>query len=68
MSPNDLIVDLVKLSRPAQRALSGARIMTFADLANWRRQDVAALHGIGPTALAVLDPALAARGLDWRTL
>lgn len=68
MSPDDLIVDYVKLSRPAQRALAGARIMTFVDLANWRRQDVAALHGIGPTALVVLNPALAARGLDWRTL
>lgn len=68
MSPNDLIVDHVKLSRPAQRALAGARIMTFADLANWCRQDVAALHGIGPTAFLVLDPALAVRGLVWRTL
>ena len=63
---DDRIAETVKLSRPAQRALAEAGIVTFADLAGWLRKDVAALHGIGPKSFVELDPAMAARGLDYR--
>lgn len=63
----DVIVATVKLSRPAQRALAGAHIVTFADLSGWKRDDVAALHGIGPSSFIALDPALNARGLTYKT-
>ena len=65
--PSDRIAACLKLSKPAQRALAGAGIDTFVDLAAWREQDVAALHGIGPQACGVLVPALAERGLQFRT-
>ncbi|SMQ72989.1 RNA polymerase, alpha chain C terminal domain [Devosia lucknowensis] len=66
MSPDDPIADTLKLSRPAHRALLHAGIVTFADLAQWSRPDVAALHGIGPKSFVELDPALAERGLGYR--
>jgi predicted flap endonuclease-1-like 5' DNA nuclease len=59
----DHIADILKLSRPAQRALAAAGIVSFADLSKWTRKDVAALHGIGPKSLVELDPAMAVRGL-----
>lgn len=67
MSPDDAIVGNVKLSKPAQRALANAGIVRFADLARWTERDVAALHGIGPTAFPELRAGLAARGLSLRT-
>ncbi|MCP8884520.1 hypothetical protein NIM87_13460 [Devosia sp. XJ19-1] len=63
----DRIADSVKLSRPAQRALAAAGIITFADLALWVRQDVADLHGIGPKSFVELEPAMSARGLSFKS-
>lgn len=63
----DRLVDTVKLSRPAHRALAGAGLVTFADLTTWTRKDVADLHGIGPKSFVELDPAMVERGLDYRT-
>jgi hypothetical protein len=65
---DDRIVEVVKLSRPAQRALAAAGIETFADLTTWAKADVAGLHGIGLTSFTELDPAMAAHGLDYRAL
>ena len=65
MSPGDRIADTLKLSRPAQRALANAGIVTFSDLATWTRGAVADLHGIGPKSFVELDPALAERGLTY---
>ena len=66
MSPQDTLAGMVKLSRPAHRALAQAGIVTFADLATWTQEDVAALHGIGPGSFPELTAALAARGLAFR--
>lgn len=66
MSLNDLLVDNVKLGRPAHWALANAGIVTIADLAQWTQRDVAALHGIGPKAFPALTAALAERGLAFR--
>ena len=51
---------------PAKRALLGAGIETLDDLTQWTRADVAALHGIGKTALALLDDALNSAGITFR--
>jgi len=65
-APTDRIAETVKLSRPSQRALAGAGISTFADLADWTRAAIAALHGIGPKTFTELDPAMAERGLTYK--
>jgi hypothetical protein len=51
------------LAAPARRALAGARLETLEDVARFPRAELAALHGMGPKALRVLDEALAAAGL-----
>lgn len=51
-----------KLGKPAERALAAAGIQHLADLTNWTERDVAALHGVGPTAIVKLRTALAERG------
>ncbi len=66
-APSDIIADCLKLSRPAHSALAHAGIVTFADLAQWTRKAVADLHGIGPKSFVELDPAMAARGLEYKT-
>jgi hypothetical protein len=58
---------LTRLSRPAQRALINSRIYSEKDLARWTLRDVAALHGLGPSSLPILEKALAAAGLKFRT-
>jgi predicted flap endonuclease-1-like 5' DNA nuclease len=47
------------VSGPALRALDRAGIRSVADLARWSEAELAALHGMGPKALAVLRDALA---------
>lgn len=55
------------ISGPALRALAGAGVRSIADLGHWSEADLAALHGMGPKALAVLREALAASGGRFRT-
>ncbi|MFQ6392503.1 hypothetical protein ACLMAJ_03525 [Nocardia sp. KC 131] len=50
-----------KLGKPAERALANAGIQCLSDLTTWAERDLAALHGVGPTAVAKLRAALAAR-------
>jgi len=56
---------LPKLAAPAQRALAAAGLARLEDVATWRRDDIAALHGIGKGALERLDAALAEAGLGY---
>ena len=58
--------DLPKLARPAQRALANAGVTCLEDLAERTEIEVAALHGMGPGALATLRDALAAMGLAFK--
>lgn len=58
--------DFDRLSKPAKRALVNAGIFDAKALSKWTRVDVAALHGIGPSAFPVLEAALAARKLRFR--
>jgi Helix-hairpin-helix domain len=54
------------VSGPALRALSAAGVRSVADLAHWSEADLAALHGMGPKALAVLRAALETSGRSFR--
>lgn len=54
------------LAKPAQRALVNADINSLAELANRPLHEVAALHGMGPNALARLHQALESAGLSFR--
>lgn len=58
--------DLPRLAAPARRALTGAKIENLSQLSKMTEADVAALHGMGPNALATLRAALAASGLGFR--
>ena len=57
---------LPRTSRPAQNTLEHSGVTTLEELGEWRRADVAALHGMGPKALGILDEALREAGLDWK--
>jgi uncharacterized protein YdhG (YjbR/CyaY superfamily) len=50
---------------PARRALLSARITTLAQLAKKKRVDIAALHGMGPKALTILDRETKSSGKLW---
>lgn len=53
-------------SNPASRSLEAASVTTLEELSEWRRADVAELHGMGPKALGMLDEALTDADLDWK--
>lgn len=55
-----------KLSKPAKRALIHAGIFTPKDLARHTRAEIAALHGIGPSAFPILEAAAQSAGLRWK--
>jgi hypothetical protein len=55
--------ELPKIGAPATRALNGAGYTTLGQLANAPRKELAALHGMGPKALRILEVALAEHGL-----
>jgi len=56
---------LPALGAPATRALTAAGLTTLEAVAGVPRPELAALHGVGPIALAKLDEALAGAGLHW---
>ena len=51
------------LSRPALRAFAAAGYTRLEDFTRVSESDLLKLHGVGPKAIRVLRPALAARGL-----
>ena len=58
--------DLPKISQPARAALAAAGIDDLNGVAAHSRQELLALHGFGPKAIRLLEPALAAKGLAFR--
>lgn len=54
------------LARPALRALHAAGIMNLRQLSKATEQDVAALHGMGPKALALLSAGMKANKLRFK--
>ena len=55
--------ELPRIGAPATRALQLAGYTRLDQLAGVPRASLAALHGVGPRALRILDEALAAHGL-----
>jgi predicted Fe-Mo cluster-binding NifX family protein len=62
---NNSASDLPKLAAPARRALAGAGLANLAQVAGQREADVAALHGMGPNAMAALRAAMKVKGLGF---
>ncbi|KAB2860713.1 MULTISPECIES: hypothetical protein [Exiguobacterium] len=54
---------LPKCSAPAERALRAAYIDTIEQLATYTKREIAALHGVGPSVLRILETALHEQGL-----
>jgi len=54
---------LPRISAPAARALAGVGITSLRQLDGYSRKELAALHGMGPKALRVLEDALAQHDL-----
>jgi uncharacterized protein YdhG (YjbR/CyaY superfamily) len=64
----DLLNDdaLPAIGSPATRALAAAGITTLEQVRQHRAEDLLALHGVGPKAIAILRSALAVRGETFR--
>lgn len=50
------------IGAPATRALTGAGYRSFRELAGIPRTELAALHGVGPKALRIIQEALESHG------
>ncbi|AIQ52375.1 DNA-binding protein [Paenibacillus sp. FSL R7-0331] len=55
----------LKLSQPALRALENAGYDRLEQLTQVKKSELAKLHGMGPSGIAMLKEALDARGLDF---
>jgi len=55
--------ELPRIGAPATRALHGAGYTGLGQLDGVPRAELAALHGMGPKALRILEEALAEHGL-----
>lgn len=56
-----------KIGAPATRALEHAGVQGLQELADWSEQDLLALHGMGPRAVAILRERLADEGLTFKS-
>jgi hypothetical protein len=54
-----------ELSSPALRALLGAGYTQLVQLTKVSEPEIAALHGMGPKGIRILNAALAERGLSF---
>lgn len=54
------------IGKTAARELSLHGITSLAQVADHTKQELLAIHGVGPKAIAILGEALAARGLAYR--
>ena len=55
------------LGAPARRALEREGITTVEQLAQYSKDDILELHGMGPSTLPKLRSALKAKGLTFRS-
>ena len=55
------------VAKPARRALIAAGYTSLDQLAKAREKEIAALHGMGPKALAILKAALEGKGESFLT-
>jgi len=61
-----LRADFAKLAKPAQRALTNAGILSTRERARRTSDEIAGLHGIGPSAMPVERAALKKLGLRFK--
>lgn len=54
------------LSAPARRALQNEGISSLKQLARYAKNEILALHGIGPSAIPKIEAALTEAGLRFR--
>ena len=54
------------ISAPARRALSTKNINSLTDLASHKKAEIAALHGMGPSGIKILENALQQEGLSFK--
>lgn len=71
-APSDVIAGPPKanppgISNPAKRALQNIGITKISELTKHREDDLAALHGMGPTGIKALKAALKAQGKTFRS-
>lgn len=57
---------LMQLSVPAQQALALVGIQAPEDLERFSKQEILALHGVGPGTIPLLQSSLEARGLSFK--
>lgn len=67
MIDKSTLIQDIKLSEPAQRALAEAGILTLGDVIHWSIRDLLALHGVGPKTIRTLAPLLESLGLSLKT-
>lgn len=54
------------LAGPAQRALTGAKLVRLADLAKRTEPSVSQLHGMGPNAMKLLKAAMKSKKFEFK--
>ncbi len=55
-----------KISTPAERALTNAKIKTLKDLSKWNEKELLQLHGIGKSTIPILRKALKTKKLKFK--
>lgn len=58
---------LPKIGSPATRALTSIGVLQLDQVAAMTREDVLALHGVGPKAVRILEDALHEQGLGFKS-
>ncbi|MFC0186845.1 DNA-binding protein [Fictibacillus aquaticus] len=58
-------MDLPKISKPAQRALTQAGCISLEDIAKHTEAEIASMHGVGPKVMKQLRQALLDNGLHF---
>lgn len=54
-----------EMGKTAVRELHHAGISSLAEVAQHTRKELLSIHGVGPKAIRILEPALAAAGLHF---
>ncbi|MCL6601648.1 MAG: DNA-binding protein [Paenibacillus sp.] len=63
MSERSIIMDLPKISKPADRALHNAGFDRLEQFTKVTESDILKIHGVGPKAVRILNVALKEKGL-----
>ncbi|MFC7371863.1 helix-hairpin-helix domain-containing protein [Fictibacillus iocasae] len=58
-------IDLPKVGKPAQRALTQAGCNSLEDITKHSETEIASLHGVGPKAMKQLQQALQDNGMNF---